>query len=107
MKSAFATVVGFSLIAASAAFADPVPSVQEGAALYEARCKMCHATGMGGAPLIDQMAELTPDVVVEKITNGTMAPMASGISPENKRDIAVFLTKKPLPAQDGMPAVEP
>ncbi len=107
MKSAFATVLGFSVIAASAAFADPVPSVQEGAALYDARCKMCHASGMGGAPLIEKMAELAPEAVVEKMTTGTMAPMASGISPENKRDIAVFLTKKPLPAKDGFPAVEP
>ena len=107
MRSAFAAVIGFSVIAASAAFADPRPSVQEGQALYDARCKMCHATGMGGAPLMDKMATLDPHAVVEKLTSGTMAPMASGISPENKRDIAVYLTGKPLPAKDGMPAVEP
>lgn len=105
MKSAFAAVLGIGMLFAPAAFAEP--TVEEGSALYDARCKMCHGTGMGGAPLMDKMATLDPDYVVDKLTSGTMSAMASGISDANKRDIAVFLTKKPLPAKDGMPEVKP
>lgn len=104
MKAAFAAMAGLSLMAAPAALADP--AVGDGGALYEARCKMCHATGMGGAPLVEKMATLDPAYVVDKLTSGTMSAMASGISAENKRDIAVFLTRKSLPAQDGMPEVK-
>lgn len=103
MQSAIAAILGFSVLVAPAMFADP--TVGEGAALYDARCKLCHATGVGGAPLVEKMATLDPTYVVDKLTSGTMSAMASGISAENKRDIAVYLTKKPLAAQDGMPAV--
>jgi mono/diheme cytochrome c family protein len=91
------------LTAAPVAFA--TPAVADGQALYQARCAMCHGTGMGGAPLMEKLATLDPLAVVEKMTTGTMAAMASGISDANKRDIAVFITRKDLPAKDGLPAV--
>jgi polyvinyl alcohol dehydrogenase (cytochrome) len=105
MRIKSAAFIGLALAAAPAALAEP--NVAEGKALYDARCAMCHASGMGGAPLMDKLASLEPTAVVEKLTTGTMAPMAGGISPENLRNIAVFLTKKPLPAKDGLPAVNP
>ena len=104
MKLAFA-VLGLGLLAAPAAFAEPGPA--EGAALYEARCKMCHGSGMGGAPLQDKLASLEAPAVVDKLTNGTMAAMAGGMSEAEKRDIAVYLTKKGLPASGGLPEVKP
>ena len=103
MQVKLLVVLAAALGTAPAAMAD----VAAGKAAYEARCAMCHGTGMGGAPLMDKLNALEPAAVVEKLTTGTMAPMAGGISPENIRDIAVYITKKPLPAKDGLPAVSP
>lgn len=107
MKAYIAALTGLGLLAAPAAFADPRPGVAEGEALYQARCNMCHGTGMGGAPLMDKLSTLEPTDVVAKMSTGTMAPMSAGISPENLRDIAVFVTKKPLDADGDLPAVAP
>lgn len=70
---------------------------------------MCHDTGLGGSPLMDVLAKLDPQKVVDTLTNpGTMmATVVAGISEENKRDVAVFLTKKGLPAKDNLPEVKP
>jgi mono/diheme cytochrome c family protein len=103
MKLTFVAVLGLAVLAAPAAFAGPT----EGQGLYEARCKMCHGSGMGGAPLQEKLAALESDAVVEKLTNGTMAAMAAGMSETDKRDIAVFLTKKGLPAKGDLPEVKP
>src|SRR5262249_30236652 len=100
-----AAVLGLAVVAVPAAFAEPGPV--EGQAVFEARCKMCHGTGMGGAPLMEKLATLEAPAVVDKLTNGTMAPMASGLSETDKRDIAVFLTKKGLPASGDLPEVKP
>lgn len=105
MRATIAALAGLGLFAAPTAFADPQPGVGEGEAIYQARCNMCHGTGMGGAPLMDKLATLEPADVVEKMATGTMAPMSAGISPENLRDIAVYVTKKPLPADGDLPAV--
>jgi polyvinyl alcohol dehydrogenase (cytochrome) len=91
-------VAGFIVFGATAAAAQPGPDAAAGEGLYQARCAMCHASGMGGAPLTDKLAVLEPAAVVEKLTSGTMVAMASGLTDENKRDIAQFLTKKPVPA---------
>ncbi len=105
MKASIFAIVGLALAAAPAALADPVPAVSDGEGVYMARCNMCHGTGMGGAPLMEKLATLEPADVVEKMTHGTMAAMSAGISEENKRDIAVFLTKKPMAAEGDLPAV--
>lgn len=102
MKLTSVLVLGLGLVAAPTAFAGPT----EGQGLYEARCKMCHGSGMGGAPLEEKLAALEPVTVVDKMTSGTMAAMASGLSDQDKRDIAVFLTKKALPAAGGLPEVK-
>ena len=83
-------ILGLGLLAAPAAFADP----DAGSDLFAARCNMCHGTGMGGAPLTDKLAVLAPDAIVEKLTTGTMASMAAGISDDDKKAIAAFLTTK-------------
>lgn len=103
MKLTSIAVLGLGLIAAPAAFAGPT----EGQGLYDARCKMCHATQLNNAPPIEKLAALEPALVVEKLTTGTMAAMASGLSDQDKRDIAVYLTKKGLPASGDLPEVKP
>ncbi len=104
MKLTSLAVLGLGLLAVPAAFAEPGPA--EGAAVYEARCKMCHAAGLNNAPLQDKLATLDPAAVVEKLTTGTMAVMASGLTDEDKRNIAVYLTQKALPADGSLPEVK-
>ncbi len=105
MKSTVA-VLGLGLLLAPAAFAEPGPT--EGKALYETRCMMCHASGMGGAPLIEKLATLDPDKVVQSLT--TPVPMMAGVvgslSEQDKRDLAVYLTKKSMPAKGDLPEVK-
>jgi polyvinyl alcohol dehydrogenase (cytochrome) len=102
MKVVSIVVLGLGLFSTPAAFAGPA----EGAGLYEARCAMCHATALNNAPPIEKMASLEPAAVVEKLTTGTMQVMASGLSDQDKRDIAVYLTKKALPASGDLPEVK-
>lgn len=103
MKLTSIAVLGLGLVATPAAFAGPA----EGAGLYEARCRMCHETALNNAPLIEKLAVLEPAAVVEKMTTGTMSVMSSGLTEQDKRDIAVFLTRKGLPASGDLPEVKP
>ena len=103
MKLTSIAVLGLGLVAAPAALAGPA----EGAGLYEARCNLCHATALNNAPPIEKMASLEPAAVIEKLTTGTMSVMASGLTEQDKRDIAVYLTKKGLPASGDLPEVKP
>jgi polyvinyl alcohol dehydrogenase (cytochrome) len=89
----------FSLAAiclmASAASADP-PAAKD---LFAERCGVCHDTGENSAPLTGDMKKLEPAAVVEKMTAGTMAGMAGGLSDQQKREIAAFVTGKLLQAE--------
>jgi mono/diheme cytochrome c family protein len=106
-------VVGLGLVAAPAAFADG----KVGEELYAARCNTCHSAGVGGAPPTDKLKTAAPESIVEKLTTGTMQYMAAGLSDQDKRDIAEFLTgtapaaaapaEAPTPAAGETPAAAP
>ena len=68
---------------------------------------MCHGTGMANAPLIEKLATLENDKIIAALTTPVpmMAGVVGGLSETDKRDIAVFLTKKSLPAAGDLPAV--
>jgi cytochrome c553 len=105
MKLAAAAVLGLAVFAAPA-FAEPGPA--EGAALYEAKCKMCHEPGMMNAPKLDKLATLENDKIVQALTTPVpmMAGVVGGLSDEDNRNIAVFLTKKSMPASGSLPEVK-
>lgn len=99
-----AAFVGLAVLAAPSAFAGPA----QGGELYEQKCKMCHASGMANAPLTEKLAALDNDKIVQALT--TPVPMMQGVTPslseQDKRDIAVFLTKKSMPAKGDLPEVK-
>jgi len=97
--------LGLALLAAPA-FAEPGPA--DGGALYQARCVMCHGSGLANAPLIDKLATLENDKIVDALTNPVpmMASVVGGLSEQDKRDVAVFLTKKTMPAKGDLPEVK-
>jgi polyvinyl alcohol dehydrogenase (cytochrome) len=89
-------VPGFAI--AAVFLAAPAALAQEVKDLFAARCGICHDTGEDNAPMTSEMKKLEPAAVVEKLTTGTMAGMAAGISDDQKRELAVFVTGKPFPA---------
>jgi cytochrome c5 len=106
MKTTFAAVLGLGLLFAPAAFAEP--DVANGEALYQQKCNMCHASGLANAPLTDALTKLEPQKIIEVLTKPSpmMAGAVAGITEEQKRDIAVFLTRKSLPASGNLPEVK-
>ncbi len=105
MVRTIAVALGLALLAAPA-FAEPGPA--EGAGIYQARCAMCHASGLANAPLPDKLATLENDKIIEALTNPVpmMAGAVGGMSEQDKRDVAVFLTKKTMPAKGDLPEVK-
>jgi mono/diheme cytochrome c family protein len=97
-----------ALALATAAFAQPPapapeapaaaagPSVAKGQEVFAGRCKMCHGDG-GGAPPMEFLSSLKPDAIFDALKTGPMQPMASGLSDDDMKSVAAFLTA-PKPA---------
>jgi len=79
---------------AAAAFAAP----PDGAALYKARCAMCHdaSPAQPRTPTHADLASRTPDTIVKAMFEGIMVPQSSGLNPDEGRAIATFLTGKEI-----------
>jgi cytochrome c len=95
-------LIGFSLLIASLAV---VPSVawgaEDGAALYKAKCAVCHGANGEGKPAMKAPAvkgtAMTVDQIVQHITKGEAASKAphnkgiSGLSDDQAKAIAEFI----------------
>jgi cytochrome c553 len=68
-------------------------ALEEGKAVFRNRCSACHGTGLGGAPSIETLEKLHPSVIVAALTEGKMKPMATGLTREQMRSVAVFITQ--------------
>ena len=80
-----------ALVASSACFA----AAPDGAALYKSRCAVCH----DGKPQLhmpshDDLVSKTPEAIVDAMFRGPMQPQAAGLSDEEGRAIAKFITAK-------------
>ncbi len=80
----------------SQAPADPVA-----AGLFDAKCKSCHDPAIDRAPSRAALAQRTPESVVTTLTTGSMQFMAAGLTPDMIRQVAVYVTGKPLAAVNG------
>ncbi|HLG89301.1 MAG TPA: PQQ-binding-like beta-propeller repeat protein [Alphaproteobacteria bacterium] len=67
-----------------------------GEALYGQHCAMCHDHAHDRIPLRIVIERKSPEGVVAALTTGPMRPMASGLSNDEIKDIAVYLTGKKL-----------
>lgn len=81
----------FALSTAWAADAGP-----DGAALYKARCAGCHeaANQQGRTPKREELAAKTPEAIVSAMFGGAMDMQAAGLSRDEGRAIARYLTGK-------------
>src|SRR5579871_1438504 len=66
----------------------------DGAALYNARCSSCHDSGQTRIPRREEIAGRTPEAVFSALSTGAMVMQAAGLSPDEERAIARFLTGK-------------
>lgn len=69
----------------------------EGAAIYKQRCAVCHdkADKDARTPTRDLLAKLTPERIETALTSGVMKEQGSGLSGDEKRALAAFLSAKP------------
>lgn len=67
-----------------------------GASLYAQRCAGCHENATGRIPTRAALREVTPEAIVGTLTNGPMLFQASGMSLEEKRAVAMYLSAKPF-----------
>jgi polyvinyl alcohol dehydrogenase (cytochrome) len=81
------------LIALSAVSAFAAPP--DGAALYKARCAVCHdGKPQQHMPTHDELVSHTPEAVLKAMFEGAMQPQSAGLSEEEGRAIARFITAK-------------
>lgn len=90
-RSAFLVLCAFGSLWA----ADP-----DGAALYKGHCAMCHDAGsvQGRIPKRDELAARTPESIFSAMFGGAMDIQAAGLSEDEGRAIARFLTGKEFSA---------
>lgn len=63
-----------------------------GEAIFAERCKECHESGDERAPSRAALATKRPEEIVAALTIGPMAPVAEGLTPEDKQAVAAYLT---------------
>jgi mono/diheme cytochrome c family protein len=80
--------------AAGAAAGESAPAAAKsgGEAIFKARCQECHEPAIDRAPTRQELAARTPAQIVEALTTGPMAPIAEGLTPEDKQALAAYLT---------------
>ena len=70
----------------------------QGYVTYEDRCAMCHGTKslVPNAVSREALRSFPPERVLKALTTGTMAANASGLSEQEKRGLAEYLTGRPF-----------
>ncbi|MDC0598897.1 PQQ-binding-like beta-propeller repeat protein [Gammaproteobacteria bacterium] len=75
-------------------FSVSITSAQDSSALFDARCAVCHLNPEEGThtPNREDMALFTPNSVYAALTDGVMQIQASGLSDDEMRSLAQFIT---------------
>ncbi|MBS0331148.1 MAG: PQQ-binding-like beta-propeller repeat protein, partial [Proteobacteria bacterium] len=98
---------------AAAAVAAPLAAHAQGNAaagetVFNGRCKGCHDPAIERAPSKATLAAYPAAQIVDALTNGVMKPMASGLSDEDKANVAAYLTAAAqAPSNEAHPAQAP
>jgi polyvinyl alcohol dehydrogenase (cytochrome) len=83
------------LLALSAAASLGFAAAPDGAALYKSRCAVCHdGKPQAHMPSHDELVSRPPEDIVRAMFQGSMAPQSAGLSEEEGRAIARFITAK-------------
>jgi len=100
MTLSTACLISCALLRNSLWAADP-----DGAALYQSRCAACHDNGSAEArvPKREQIAARPPEAIVNAMFEGLMIIQASGLTMEEGRAIARFITGKEFSSVTNVP----
>src|SRR5579863_4135179 len=93
-------LISCAFLASSLWAADP-----DGAALYQARCAACHdnASTESRIPKREQIAARSPETITAALFDGAMIGQASGLTIEEGRAIARFVTGKEFSVASDVP----
>lgn len=86
------TVRGCVLLLATAAIPAGAQQVADGAAVFARACATCHDGQVDKAPSVELMRQLTPESIVNSLTNGKMLVQGSTLSADEHRAVAQFIT---------------
>jgi polyvinyl alcohol dehydrogenase (cytochrome) len=67
---------------------------QEGSAVYKEHCAQCHDKGVQRAPQLAALKALSPENILEALTNGKMAEQGKALAAAEARAVAVFASGK-------------
>jgi len=87
LRGATFTLLGTLVVTTAAAQQAP-----DGAAAFTRACASCHAEGATAAPTPSVLRQLTPEGIVNALTNGRMQVQGASLSDAERRAIAQFLT---------------
>ena len=93
-----AAVLGISMLVAGAVIAQqpsPPKAASPGQTLFETRCASCHEPAVGRAPDRAHLSDLGTLEVFNELKNGSMRPMAEGLSDDQLGSVAMYLSPPP------------
>ena len=85
-------IAGLSCIFQASGSSAAEDASQPGQVLWEQNCVVCHDAGSTRAVTRRAMGRMTPDSIYEALTNGMMQAMATGLSDEQRQQLAEYLT---------------
>ena len=89
----------FGLILVAAGFCAAPAKAQDGGALFNTYCAICHeAGGNSQAPGRDALGRMAPEQILQALERGSMKAQAAERSRAQRRALAEYLSGKPLPA---------
>ena len=92
-----------ALLASGSAPAQPVQPVQSAQeALFQRNCVVCHGNPATRAPTRASLHAMSPDFIVEALTEGIMKDPGSALSPEQRVALAEYLTGRKVGAEAPM-----
>jgi polyvinyl alcohol dehydrogenase (cytochrome) len=100
------SLAGFLSIAGAFQAGSLLAADPDGAALYQARCATCHENGSADSrmPKRQELATRSPEAITNAMFEGAMLVMASGLTVDEGRAIARFITGKEFSAVSSVPA---
>jgi polyvinyl alcohol dehydrogenase (cytochrome) len=81
-------------LASSSAFAQAPPA--PGQAVFDRQCAACHADASTGAPTREALRQLTPEAILNALTNGKMQVQGATLSDADRRGVAELLAGRAL-----------
>ena len=92
-----------SLVLLTLAIAIPAsaqPAAPSGQAVFDRSCAACHgaAVAAGSAPTLAVLRQMTPEAIVNSLTNGRMQVQGSTLTEIERRAVAEFIAGRPVGA---------